>query len=312
MDQPTVAAALRVKFAPVRRSTTGPMTPTPFADFAALCRAAGGARPAGSRSDASWRSSSRARRRTRWRPAVAFLTARPFPTSDPRVLSVRGLPRAAPDARRRPAARRSATSATRSPAVAAATRRRLARAAREARARPRSRRAPPRTSASSSGGSSAARCAPACRTGSCWRRSPRASGADLAAVAPGRAVPRRSLRRGGAGARGGAAALAGVAPRPFVPLLPMLAEIADDFGRGAAPPTAARTALEYKYDGARIQLHRDGDRVAIWTRRLSDVTRSLPDVVDIARRDLARRAVHPRRRGGRARRRRAARCRSRS
>ena len=40
-----------------------------------------------------------------------------------------------------------------------------------------------------------------------------------------------------------------------------------------------RTALEYKYDGARMQLHRDGDRVAIWTRRLSDVTRSLPDVV---------------------------------
>jgi DNA ligase-1 len=48
-----------------------------------------------------------------------------------------------------------------------------------------------------------------------------------------------------------------------------------------------RTALEFKYDGARIQLHRDGDRVAIWTRRLSDVTASLPDVVEIARRDLA-------------------------
>jgi DNA ligase-1 len=44
--------------------------------------------------------------------------------------------------------------------------------------------------------------------------------------------------------------------------------------------------LEFKYDGARIQLHRDGDRVAIWTRRLSDVTRSLPDVVALARRDL--------------------------
>src|SRR5262249_18384850 len=38
--------------------------------------------------------------------------------------------------------------------------------------------------------------------------------------------------------------------------------------------------------GARIQLHRDGDRVAIWTRRLSDVTASLPDVAALAR-DLA-------------------------
>ena len=49
-----------------------------------------------------------------------------------------------------------------------------------------------------------------------------------------------------------------------------------------------RTAVEYKYDGARIQLHHDGDRVAIWTRRLSDVTASLPDVVEVARRDLSR------------------------
>src|SRR5262249_56312368 len=38
--------------------------------------------------------------------------------------------------------------------------------------------------------------------------------------------------------------------------------------------------------GARIQLHRDGERVSIWTRRLSDVTKSLPDVVETARREL--------------------------
>jgi DNA ligase 1 len=81
---------------------------------------------------------------------------------------------------------------------------------------------------------------------------------------------------------GGAAALSGATPRLFVPLLPMLAEIATDWG----PVLAAhggRTALEYKYDGARIQLHGDGERVSIWTRRLSDVTASLPDVVALAR-----------------------------
>ena len=52
-----------------------------------------------------------------------------------------------------------------------------------------------------------------------------------------------------------------------------------------------RTALEFKYDGARVQVHREGDRVAIWTRRLSDVTRSLPDVVAVrVRRSTARRS----------------------
>jgi DNA ligase-1 len=84
----------------------------------------------------------------------------------------------------------------------------------------------------------------------------------------------------------GAAALAAARPRVFVPLLPMLAEIAADVGEALAAH-GGTSAVEYKYDGARIQLHRDGDRVAIWTRRLSDVTPSLPDIVAIARRDLS-------------------------
>ncbi len=65
----------------------------------------------------------------------------------------------------------------------------------------------------------------------------------------------------------------------------MLAEPATDLGEVLAAH-GGRTALEYKYDGARIQLHRDGDRVGIWSRRLSDVTSSLPDVVAGARREL--------------------------
>jgi DNA ligase-1 len=83
----------------------------------------------------------------------------------------------------------------------------------------------------------------------------------------------------------GPAGLAQVRPRVFVPLLPMLAEIATDFDEVLAAH-GGRTALEYKYDGARIQLHRDGDRVAIWSRRLSDVTASLPDIVAVARGEL--------------------------
>ena len=84
---------------------------------------------------------------------------------------------------------------------------------------------------------------------------------------------------------GGAEALAGAAPRLFVPLSPMLAEVAEEIDTVLAAH-GGRTALEYKYDGARVQLHREGDRVVIWTRGLSDVTASLPDVVEIARRDL--------------------------
>jgi len=83
----------------------------------------------------------------------------------------------------------------------------------------------------------------------------------------------------------GADALAAAQPRVFVPLLPMLAEIAADVGEALAAH-GGTSAVEYKYDGARIQLHCDGDRVAIWSRRLSDVTASLPDIVAIARRDL--------------------------
>jgi DNA ligase-1 len=62
----------------------------------------------------------------------------------------------------------------------------------------------------------------------------------------------------------------------------MLGEIAPDFGE-VLRAHRGRTALEFKYDGARVQIHREGERVGIWTRRLSDVTRSLPDVVAITR-----------------------------
>ena len=78
--------------------------------------------------------------------------------------------------------------------------------------------------------------------------------------------------------RGGAAALERAEPRLFVPLLPMLAEIAEDWD-AVLGAHGGESALEFKYDGARVQIHSDGARVAIWSRRLSDVTGSLPDVV---------------------------------
>ena len=71
----------------------------------------------------------------------------------------------------------------------------------------------------------------------------------------------------------------------FVPLLPMLSELSQDFNE-IFTAHAGKTALEYKYDGARVQIHKDGERVRIWSRRLSEVTRSIPEIVEIARRDL--------------------------
>jgi DNA ligase-1 len=39
-------------------------------------------------------------------------------------------------------------------------------------------------------------------------------------------------------------------------------------------------AFEYKYDGARVQIHKQGPAVRIFSRRLTDVTDSLPDIVE--------------------------------
>lgn len=83
----------------------------------------------------------------------------------------------------------------------------------------------------------------------------------------------------------GADGLGRVSVQLFVPLLPMLAELSEGFD-DVFEAHGSRTALEYKYDGARIQLHKQGDRVRIWSRRLTEVTDSLPDIVAIAQRDL--------------------------
>jgi DNA ligase-1 len=83
----------------------------------------------------------------------------------------------------------------------------------------------------------------------------------------------------------GEAGLRAVGVRLFVPLLPMLAEPADDLGRVLAEH-GGRTALETKYDGARIQIHRSGQTVRVWSRRLTDVTASLPELVELARGEL--------------------------
>jgi len=66
----------------------------------------------------------------------------------------------------------------------------------------------------------------------------------------------------------------------FVPLKPMLASVAED-PEEALEDHSGESAFEYKYDGARIQIHRRGGDVRVFSRRLSDVTGSLPDIVEL-------------------------------
>jgi DNA ligase-1 len=210
--------------------------------------------------------------------AVAFLTARPFPASDPRVLGVRGLPRGVPEASGSPLSLGDVGEAFAAVAEAAGSGSRKAREGRLVELAARASGEEREFLGRIIGGE--------LRTGVSEGLVLEAiavsAGADLAAVR------RAALFLGNLSAvaelarAGGAAALAGAAPRPFVPLLPMLAEIATDFNE-VLRAHGGRTALEFKYDGARVQVHRDGERVGIWTRRLSDVTPSLPDVVAVAR-----------------------------
>jgi DNA ligase-1 len=82
--------------------------------------------------------------------------------------------------------------------------------------------------------------------------------------------------------RGGAEELQSIALQILSPVKPMLASLATDFEE-VLQEHGGQTAAEFKLDGARIQIHRLGDVIRVFTRRLSDVTQSVPEVVEIAR-----------------------------
>ena len=45
-------------------------------------------------------------------------------------------------------------------------------------------------------------------------------------------------------------------------------------------------AIEYKYDGFRIQIHRNKSKITLFTRNLEDVTRQFPDIIEFVKRDI--------------------------
>lgn len=69
------------------------------------------------------------------------------------------------------------------------------------------------------------------------------------------------------------------------PIRPMLAQNAAGV-KDALEEMGGRAAFEIKYDGARVQVHRDGEVVIIYSRRLENVTRSIPEMVEAIKESL--------------------------
>lgn len=109
-----------------------------------------------------------------------------------------------------------------------------------------------------------------------------------AAGVPAAAVRRALMLSGDLGSvaetamTGGRAGLEAVGLELFRPIRPMLASAAPS--AEAAVSEMGRVSVEWKLDGIRVQVHRRGDTVRIWTRNLNEVTDRLPEVVEIVRR----------------------------
>lgn len=106
-----------------------------------------------------------------------------------------------------------------------------------------------------------------------------------AAELPAAAVQRAAMLGGdlptvaAAALTGGAVALQAFTLRAGQPVGPMLAQTATSVA-DALERHGGTTIFEAKLDGARVQIHRAGDAVTIYTRSLDDVTARLPEVVE--------------------------------
>jgi DNA ligase 1 len=127
-----------------------------------------------------------------------------------------------------------------------------------------------------------------------------AAGLIVDAVAAAAQVPLASVRRAlavhgdlpdvaAAALAGGADALAGFSLGVGRALAPMLATPAADLDAALAKTGAA--GLEWKLDGVRVQVHRAGDDVAVFTRTLDEITDRVPEVVEATRSLPSRTAI---------------------
>jgi len=115
-------------------------------------------------------------------------------------------------------------------------------------------------------------------------------GVMIEAVAKAAGVPATEVRRaltlrgwlpavGAAALGGGVEALRAFHLEVGHPVSPMLAQsatsIATAFGKLGEP-----VAIEWKLDGVRVQAHRSGDRITVFTRTLEDITAQVPELVE--------------------------------
>src|SRR5205807_8463502 len=117
-------------------------------------------------------------------------------------------------------------------------------------------------------------------------------GIMVEAVAAAAALPTAQVRRAvafagaiapvaAAALSGGASALAQFSVQLMQPVLPMLAQPAEDMHAALA---ALGTALiEWKLDGARVQVHKSAADVRVYTRNLNEVTARVPEIVAAVR-----------------------------
>ena len=117
-------------------------------------------------------------------------------------------------------------------------------------------------------------------------------GVMIEAIAAAMQVPAAGVRRAvmfsgdlglvaHAAATGGAAGLAPFSIELLRPVQPMLAQPAEDIADAIGRLGTA--ALEWKLDGARVQVHKSGDDVRVFTRNLNDVTAAVPEIVEAVR-----------------------------
>jgi DNA ligase-1 len=116
------------------------------------------------------------------------------------------------------------------------------------------------------------------------------TGVMIDAVAAATGVPLPDVRRAAmyesnlgaiarTGRESGAAGLRKYQLQVMSPIAPMLAQVANDVDE-ALGMLAGDVAFEWKMDGARIQVHKQGDLVRIFTRNLNDVTAAIPEIAD--------------------------------
>ena len=68
------------------------------------------------------------------------------------------------------------------------------------------------------------------------------------------------------------------------PIRMMLAQVTPDFE--VALSELGTAAVEWKFDGARVQIHKEGDNITLFSRRLENITESLPDIVEAVRENI--------------------------